>query len=87
MGRWIDNLSKAEREELTDAGRMGSTRFMSDIPRIVPHPPHREGSRQHVVSYMGGYAPGTGEWRAWRVCSEPLCEINAERGRESNERE
>jgi hypothetical protein len=41
----------------------------------VKHPPFKEGSRTHVSHYTGGIG-ADGKWTAWRVCSEPRCELN-----------
>lgn len=40
----------------------------------VKHPPHKEGSRWHVLSYHGGIVNGRSV--AWTRCSEKSCEIN-----------
>jgi len=44
------------------------------MSRIVVHPPHEEGSRQHVISY--GLVGVGGSSRGRLHCSEPDCEIN-----------
>lgn len=43
------------------------------MKKTVPHPLHKEGSREHVISYstLGLY------------CSEPDCEVNAETERQN----
>lgn len=47
----------------------------------VAHPPHKEGSREHVIWWTGGLNPSTGLWESHRHCSEPRCEVNEQNGR------
>jgi hypothetical protein len=55
------------------------------LPAKPAHEKHRwigEGSRQHVVSWYGGYRElpnGMTDWTSWRRCSEKNCEVNFER--------
>ena len=44
------------------------------LRKSVKHPPHEEGSRQHVISWHGVYR--NGRIHGERRCSDPNCEIN-----------